>query len=246
MVWSWRWRRRSGWLPSRPAVAEELSEELFERGRAIEAIALTLEAGDHERATHMIMGLSESITDTVEPQILLSLLARLGPATERQPLLLLRRATATRAIGRIDAATRDIDRAVELADAGDPVVRRRVQLEAARARLAEGRREEAVRVVEHALVDLSEGEGQTYARAYELLAECATTSDARARTCSGLPSATAWRPRPGRVAASTPERGPAGATSPSVRSSRSAGTTKRWPSSVSSLPRPTSPTPSGR
>ncbi|HEX6658341.1 MAG TPA: hypothetical protein VF065_09690, partial [Ilumatobacter sp.] len=165
--------------PVEARVAEELSEELFERGRAIEAIALTLEAGDHERATTMIMGLSESITDTVEPQILLSLLARLGPATERQPLLLLRRATATRAIGRIDAATRDIDRAVELADAGDPVVRRRVQLEAARARLAEGRREEAVRIVEHALVDLSEREGQTYARAYELLAECATTSDAR-------------------------------------------------------------------
>ena len=179
VVWSWRWRRRSGWLPSSRTVAEELSEELFERGRAIEAIALTLEAGDHERATNMIMGLSESITDTVEPQVLLGLLARLGPATERQPLLLLRRATATRAIGRIDAATRDIDRAVELADAGDPVVRRRVQLEAARARLAEGRREEAVRVVEQALVDLSEGEGQTYARAYELLAECATTSDAR-------------------------------------------------------------------
>ena len=165
--------------PVEPAVAEELSVELFERGRAIEAIALTLEAGDHERATNMIMGLSESITDTVEPQVLLGLLARLGPATERQPLLLLRRATATRAIGRIDAATRDIDRAVELAEPGDPVVRRRVQLEAARARLAEGRREEAVRVVEHALVDLSEGEGQTYARAYELLAECATTSDAR-------------------------------------------------------------------
>ena len=36
----------------------------------------------------------------------------------------------------------------------------------------------------------------------------------RARTCSGRPSATAWRPRPGRVAASTPERGPAGATLP--------------------------------
>ena len=163
----------------RGRVAEELAEELFDRGRAIEAIALTLEAGDHERAMqhdHGAQRVDHRHGRTADPA---RLLARLGPATERQPLLLLRRATATRAIGRIDAATRDIDRAVELAEAGDPVVRRRVQLEAARARLAEGRREEAVRIVEHALVDLSEREGHTYARAYELLAECATTSDAR-------------------------------------------------------------------
>ena len=127
----------------------------------------------------MVMDLSESITDTVEPQVLLGLLARLGPSSEREPMLLLRRATATRAIGRIDAATRDIDRAVELAAGADPAVRRRVDVESAQARMDEGRRADAVRAAEQALVDLGDGEGHTYARAYEVLAECATTSDAR-------------------------------------------------------------------
>lgn len=178
------------------ATAEELAGELFDRGRAVEAIGLLLDAGDHDRAAGMIIDLSESITDTVEPQVLLGLLARLGPSTERQPLLLLRRATATRAIGRVDAARSDIDRASELARSGDPAVRRRVQVEAGRARLTEGRLEEAVQLVEEALVDLGEGEAQTYARAYELLAECATTSDARpdlqrAAECYRV-AATAW------------------------------------------------------
>ena len=94
-------------------------------------------------------------------------------------MLLLRRATATRAIGRIDEATRDIDRAVELAASADPAVRRRVDIESAQARMDEGRREDAVRAAEQALVELGDGEGHTYARAYEVLAECATTSDAR-------------------------------------------------------------------
>ena len=161
------------------SMAEDLAGELLDRGRAMEAINLLLDAGEQHRATQLVMHLSESITETVEPQTLLGLLARLGPVTEREPLLLLRRAAASSAIGRVDLAARDIDHAVELAAGGDPVVRRRVAVEAARARLLEGRRAEAAHAAEQALVELGDGEGQTYARAYEVLAECATTSDAR-------------------------------------------------------------------
>ncbi|MGH9271370.1 MAG: hypothetical protein ACRDZ2_08850, partial [Ilumatobacteraceae bacterium] len=132
----------------------------------------------------------------MEPQTLLGLLGRLGPATEREPLLLLRRATASRAIGRLDSAARDIDRAVELAADGDPVVRRRVAVEAARACLAEGRREEAAQAANQALIEIGDGEQGTFARAHEVLAECGTTSDARhdlqrAAECHRI-AATAW------------------------------------------------------
>jgi DNA-binding SARP family transcriptional activator len=166
-------------VPLERSMAEHLASELFERGWAVEAINLLLDAGDHHRATQLVMDLSESITETVESQTLLGLLRRLGPVTEREPLLLLRRAAATRAIGRLDAARRDIDRAVELAEAGDPKVRRRVSVEAARARLVDGDRDAAARGAQQALVDLGANEERTYARAYEVLAECGTTSDAR-------------------------------------------------------------------
>ena len=161
-------------------VAGQLAAELFDRGRSIEAISLLLDAGQHEHATRLVMELSESIIDMVEPRLLLSLLARLGPSAEREPVLLLRRASATWAIGRVDDATADIDRAVALAAAAPPALRRRVAVEAARARLAEGRHDEAVRVAEQALIDLGDGEEQTFARAHEVLAESAATSDARA------------------------------------------------------------------
>jgi len=68
---------------------------------------------------------------------------------------------------------------VARAATSEPHVRRRAGVEAARARLADGRREEALRAAEQALVDLGAGEEHTYARAYEVLAECAATSNAR-------------------------------------------------------------------
>jgi DNA-binding SARP family transcriptional activator len=162
-----------------PVAAAHLAVELVERDRPIEAIGLLLDAGAHAEAARMVMDLSESVADTVEPRLLLGLLARLGTVTEHEPRLLLMRAAATRSIGRVDDAVADIDRAVELAAASEPRLRRRAEVEAARARLAEGNRVEAVRAAEQALVDLGAGEEHTYARAYEVLAECATTSDAR-------------------------------------------------------------------
>ncbi len=166
--------------PVEPMAAAHLAAELVERDRPIEAIGLLLDAGAHADAARMVMDLSESVTDTVEPRLLLGLLARLGTVTEQEPALLLLRAAATRSIGRVDDAAVDIDRAVARAAASEPHVRRRAGVEAARARLAEGRREDAARAAEQALVDLGAGEEHTYARAYEVLAECAATSNARA------------------------------------------------------------------
>lgn len=165
--------------PVEPMAAAHLAAELVERDRPIEAIGLLLDAGAHADAARMVMDLSESVTDTVEPRLLLGLLARLGTVTEHEPALLLLRAAATRSIGRVDDAVADIDRAVARAAASEPHVRRRAAVEAARARLAEGRREDAVRAAEQALVDLGAGEEHTYARAHEVLAECAATSNSR-------------------------------------------------------------------
>ena len=179
-----------------PLAAAHLAVELVERDRPIEAIGLLLDAGAHAEAARMVMDLSESVADTVEPRLLLGLLARLGTVTEHEPRLLLMRAAATRSIGRVDDAVADIDRAVELAAGSEPRLRRRAEVEAARARLAEGNRVEAVRAAEQALVDLGVGEEHTYARAYEVLAECAATSDARvdlqrAAECYSI-AAAAW------------------------------------------------------
>jgi len=161
------------------APAAELAGQLIERGRPLEAVNLLLDAGLHDRAAQRLAELGESFTDTVEPRALLALLGRLGAATDRNPALLLHRAAASRSIGQVDHAAADIDLAVELAAGSPPTLRHRVQVEAARARITEGRVDAAVRIAEQALVDLGAGEERTYARAYELLAECAASSDAR-------------------------------------------------------------------
>jgi DNA-binding SARP family transcriptional activator len=165
--------------PVEPIAAAHLAAELVERDRPIEAIGLLLDAGSHGEAARMVMELSESVTDTVEPRLLLGLLARLGAIVDHEPGLLLLRAAATRSIGRVDDAMADIDRAVERAATSDPRLRRRAEVEAARARLAEGRRDDAVQAAQKALVDLGAGEEHTYARAYQVLAECAATSNSR-------------------------------------------------------------------
>src|SRR5262245_11263193 len=127
--------------PVEPMAAAHLAAELVERDRPIEAIGLLLDAGAHADAARMVMDLSESVTDTVEPRLLLGLLARLGTVTEQEPALLLLRAAATRSIGRVDDAVADIDRAVARAVDSEPHIRRRAGVEAARARLAEGRQD---------------------------------------------------------------------------------------------------------
>ena len=165
--------------PIDPAVAVTLAEDMLERGRVIEAISLVLDAGDHDRATAMLKGLSESVAETVEARPMLSVLARLGSTAERDPELLLLRAGAHRSIGRVDEAVADIDRAVERAVTAAPQIRRRVAVESARARAAEGDFAVAERIVRETLRELGEGEGRTFARAHQVLGECAKDSGAR-------------------------------------------------------------------
>ena len=232
--------------PADPQTAGELAVELLERGRPLEAVGLLLDAGDHERATRMVMGLSESITDTVEPRQMLSLLARLGPTTDREPLPPLAAGVGHRArwVGSTRPSPTSTGPSCIAADAA-PVLRRRVAIESAPARLAEGRHEEAVRIARETLAELGDGETRTYARANELLAECAATFDAREDLQNAAESYRSRRRR-GSRAASSPGPAPAGGTWPSACSPRSAASTRRWPRSASSSAPPTSPTPSAR
>ena len=182
--------------PVEPVAAHRLAGELVDRQRPIDAIVLLLDAGDPERAARIIMELRESVIETEEPRVMLGLLARLGDVVDRQPSLLLVRAAATAVVGRLDDSIADIDRAVSLVGDADPVLRRRVEVEAARARLNEGRIEDAVRTAERALVGIGAGEERTYARAHEVLADCHATSDnrgdlQRAAECYRI-AATAW------------------------------------------------------
>lgn len=162
-----------------PDGAMNLADELITRARPVEAVNLLLDAGLADRAVRMLTGLSESTAETIEPRALLSLLARLGSTVEREPALLLFRATAERDLGQIEQAAVDIDHAVELSRGVPPTLRHRVEVEAARARLTEGDVVAAVGIAERALADLGPGEERTYARAYDLLAQAAATSDHR-------------------------------------------------------------------
>lgn len=168
-------------VPVERDTAIALARELIQRGRPIEAVGLLLDAGDADGATELLRDVSESLIDTVDPRMLLGLLGRLGAIVEREPLLLLLRSGAAASVGRMTDASADIDRAAVLVRGADAVLRRRVQVETARARLAEGHLAEAVRAAEAALVDVGTGEERTYARAHEILAECASTSEARAQ-----------------------------------------------------------------
>jgi DNA-binding SARP family transcriptional activator len=165
--------------PIDPAVAGMLADDMLQRGRVLEAVGLMLDAGGHERATLMMKSLTESVAESVEPRPLLSVLARLGSTVERDPELLLLRAGGNRGVGRLDEATADIELAAERAVTAPPQVRRRVAVESARARMTQGDAAVAERIVRETLHDLGEGEGPTYARAHQVLAECAVDSDAR-------------------------------------------------------------------
>jgi len=162
-----------------PTVAARLSSALVDRDRPIEAIGLLLDAGAHDRAARMIAQLPESVAMTVEPRAMLGLLARLGTMTESEPVLLLRRATASRVIGRLDSSGADIERAMSLVNSAEPALRRRVSVEAAEFLLSQGSRAKAIAAAEQALSDLGPGEDRTYARAYVVLAHEATMSNNR-------------------------------------------------------------------
>ncbi|MFV0310004.1 MAG: hypothetical protein ACK5OX_19920 [Desertimonas sp.] len=162
-----------------PDGAMSLADELVERHRPAEALNLLLDAGLPERAVHVLATLNESVAESVEPRSLLALLARLGTVVEREPALLLFRATVERDLGQLEQAAADIDIAVRLSQSSPPALRHRVAVEAARARLTEGDRDDAMRIAEQALAEIGPGEERTYARAYEILGQCAAMSDSR-------------------------------------------------------------------
>ncbi|MET0579144.1 MAG: hypothetical protein ABW122_10840, partial [Ilumatobacteraceae bacterium] len=126
--------------------AAVLAAELLERGRPLDAVGLLLDAGRVDRAVEMVRDLSESITDTVEPRQMLSLLARLGPAVNRDPALLLLRASEMDALGRSFEAGADVELAVRVAVDAQPALRRRVANASARAMYAAGRCDDAARL----------------------------------------------------------------------------------------------------
>lgn len=161
------------------AAATRLATELVARDRVSAAIGLLIEAGEIDGAAEIVRRQGDSLTDTVEPRELLRLLAGLGRLVELDPELLLVRASTFAALGRFSDTITDIARAGKLAEHATPALRRRVQVEAARARLAEGRIDLAIPAAEQALIDLGADEQRTYARAHEVLAECASTSEAR-------------------------------------------------------------------
>ncbi len=168
-----------GSLPLTPSSATALADELVNRERPLDAISLLLDAGLHERAARSLTDLNESMAEAIEPRALLNLLARLGSLVENEPGLLLLRATAERNLGHVDQAADDIDKAGRVAGNAPPAVRHRVAVEAARARLTSGDVATAVHIAERALSQLGPGEERTYARAYDLLGQCAATGDGR-------------------------------------------------------------------
>lgn len=169
---------KAGGLPADAAMG--LADELVERGRPLEAVGLLLDAGLPDRAVRMLSSLNESLAESVDPRALLGLMARLGTIVDREPALLLFRATAERDLGQLDQAAADVDTAVRLSATAPPALRHRVAVEAARARLTEGDVAAAIAIAEQALREIGPGEERTYARAYDLLGQSAAMSDSRA------------------------------------------------------------------
>jgi DNA-binding SARP family transcriptional activator len=159
--------------------ATRLATALAERDRPLEAVGLLLDAGESERAAAMLTGLPESVTKSVEPRAMLSVLARLGTVTDGEPGLLLLRANAAALLGRLDQAIDDIDRAATLVRHAEPPVRRRIAAAVARTEFFRGHREQAIALATSGLRDIGPGEEHTFARAHEVLALATAASETR-------------------------------------------------------------------
>ncbi len=161
------------------ATATRLASALAQRGRPLEAAGLLLDAGAPDRAARLLTSLPESVTKSVEPRAMLSVLARLGTVTDSEPALLLLRANAASSLGRLDQVIRDADRAAALAPHADPPVRRRIEAAVARAEFLRGHREKAIALANSGLRDIGPGEEHTFARAHEVLALATAASETR-------------------------------------------------------------------
>ena len=161
------------------ATATRLATALAERGRPLEAAGLLLDAGVPDRAARLLMALPESVTKSVEPRAMLSVLARLGTVTDSEPALLLMRANAAVPLGRFDQVLDDVDRAAALASHAEPPVRRRIEAAVARTQFIRGHRDEAIALATSGLRDIGPGEEHTFARAHEVLALATAASETR-------------------------------------------------------------------
>jgi DNA-binding SARP family transcriptional activator len=164
----------------RPATVAATTELLVRWGRHLDAIELSIAAGDPEAACRIAAGLPESITETSDPLALLDRLAQLGPRALRDPAIAVVQAATLRALGRHELELEAIDRAAALLDAAAaPELHRRVCAEGGRALLLRGDRDGARNLLTALVGELGDGEHATYARIHECLAECGASSDAR-------------------------------------------------------------------
>lgn len=161
------------------ATATRLASALAQRGRPLEAAGLLLDAGVPDRAARLLTALPESVTKSVEPRAMLSVLSRLGTVTDSEPALLLLRANAASSLGRLDQVIGDADRAAALAPHADPPVRRRIEAAVARAEFLRGHRDKAIALATSGLRDIGPGEEHTFARAHEVLALATAASETR-------------------------------------------------------------------
>ena len=161
------------------ATATRLASALAQRGRPLEAAGLLLDAGAPDRAARLLTSLPESVTKSVEPRAMLSVLARLGTVTDSEPALLLMRANAASPLGRLDQVIDDADRAAALAQHADPPVRRRIEAAVARTEFFRGHRDKAIALANSGLRDIGPGEEHTFARAHEVLALATAASETR-------------------------------------------------------------------
>ena len=161
------------------ATATRLASALAQRGRPLEAAGLLLDAGVPDRAVRMLRTLPESVTKSVEPRAMLSVLSRLGTVTDSDPALLLLRANAASSLGRLDQVIGDADRAAALAPHAEPPVRRRIEAAVARAEFLRGHRDKAIALATSGLRDIGPGEEHTFARAHEVLALATAASETR-------------------------------------------------------------------
>lgn len=145
----------------------------------IESVELLIEAGAPDEAALTLAGVNESITSSVNPRHIVGLLSRLGNRVDRSPHLLLMRATANRLLGRTDDCHVDVTNAAAITNPAEGILRRRVDIEVARVRLDAGDAAGAAETTSSVLRRLGVGEERTFARAHEILASAAATSDAR-------------------------------------------------------------------
>jgi DNA-binding SARP family transcriptional activator/tetratricopeptide (TPR) repeat protein len=162
-------------------IAQAASSLLEEFQQPLLGAELLLDNGDAAGAQAVLGRMFESAVEANDARAILRVLARLGLRVDDDPNLLCLRATALARIGTLESAASDLDRAADIVALSPDNHRliRRIKVEHARVILRDGRRAVADEIAQAALIDIGPGEERTYARAHEVLAECAAASEHR-------------------------------------------------------------------